>query len=767
MDHYYQLFNDDPFLTKFNEFGKLPGRRMCLHYADARAFPFEEAEKRNSRVLFIDQAAFLDLKKSLRDFHLNHFLVFIYKDEKELLVCTEMLSVFDHCMPYHFSEADLVCLSMALKRFETPFAESGSNLLSNKLLNLIPAPLKNLLNNLDTGIFWKNENGAYVGGNATFANDFKSAAHPSFLGKTDLDLLEEEDAHKFSAIDIQVLRTGESALKMEKNILLPCGRTENLIISKYPFFDHLGNVKGIFGTYKRAQILHDDNEMNYSDEYLLQLLMDNIPDTIYFKDRESRFIKINKAQARLIGVEAPEDAIGKTDFDYFNLEHAREAFAGEQRIIYDGVTINKLEYIGTRDRNYRWMNSTKVPFFDPDGNVIGVVGITRDVNKMIRVEQKLKAERDLLQLLIDTIPSPVYFKDQESKFTRVNKALVKLMKATSSEEVIGKSDFDFYPEELARIFYADEKKIVEKSTPLINKIEQNFSDGEGVRWFSTTKIPIRDEEGTFAGIIGVSHDITDQILVKQNLELAKERAESASAAKSSFLSNMSHEIRTPMNGVIGMAEVLLMTDLDDEQRKIVNLIIRSGNNLLNLINDILDFSKIENGKMQIENEPFDLKAAIGEVEEMMEFSAREKGILFHSKIDHNIPEILIGDVFRFKQILINLVSNAIKFTREGEVIIEADLLGNTNDAHCLVFKVRDTGIGINKEDKENLFEAFTQADPSTSRKYGGTGLGLAICNRLVGMMGGKLNVESEKGKGSVFYFDMSFKKRLINHYDSI
>jgi PAS domain S-box-containing protein len=523
---------------------------------------------------------------------------------------------------------------------------------------------------------------------------------------------------------------------------------------------------GDFGFNKSIKEEKDRNIDFYSNENLLRILMDNIPDTIYFKDLDSRFIMVNKAQANLIGIKSPDDAIGKTDFDYFNLEHSKEAFADEQRIIFDGKPINRLEYVGTKDGKFRWLNSTKVPFFDADGHVVGIVGITRDVDKMIRVEHKLKAERDLLQLLIDNIPSPIYFKDQDSKFTRVNKALVKLLGAKSKEEVLGKTDFDFYPEENARDYQSDEVKIIEKNMPLINKIEKNIPySGEALRWFSTTKIPIKNEEGDLAGIIGVSHDVTEQILVKQNLELAKERAESASAAKSSFLSNMSHEIRTPMNGVVGMAEVLQMTDLTDDQKKMVDLIIRSGNNLLNLINDILDFSKIENGKMVIENQPFDVKTAIKEVEEMMEFSAEEKGIRFFSKIDPNMPETVIGDSFRFKQILINLVSNAIKFTREGEVVIEADFIGNSVDSHCMVFKVRDTGIGISAKEQENLFEAFTQADQSSTRKYGGTGLGLAICNRLVEMMGGKLQVESEKEKGSVFYFDLNFKKVMINHYD--
>ncbi len=527
-------------------------------------------------------------------------------------------------------------------------------------------------------------------------------------------------------------------------------------ITLYNLFNILNISKKLFG--KNEQ---EKSGSMFSDHNLLQILMDNITDTIYFKDKDSKFVKVNKAQVRLCGAESAEDVLGKTDFDFFNIEHAKEAYSVEQRIIFDGKPINKLEYVGTRDGNFRWMNSSKVPIFDEKGKVVGTVGITRNVDKMVRVEHRIKAERDLLQLLIDNIPSPIYFKDVQSKFTRVNLAQSKLLGASSIEDVIGKTDFDFYPEENAVSFYTDEMRIVENDVAIVNKIEEVYPPGDGMKWFSTTKIPIKNEDGYLSGILGVSHDITDQVLVKKNLEIAKEKAELANNAKSSFLSNMSHELRTPMNGVIGMAEVLSMTELDAEQKKIVDLIVRSGKNLLNIINDILDFSKIESNKMTIESIPIDIKSIVKDVYEMMAFSAKEKEIDFYTKIDSNIPEIVLGDSLRIKQILINLASNAIKFTKKGEVVIEACFLGNSENKHCVVFKVKDTGIGISEDQMTYLFEAFTQADASTSRKYGGTGLGLAISSRLVEMMDGKLSVVSEKGKGSTFFFDVCFKKMAM------
>jgi PAS domain S-box-containing protein len=546
--------------------------------------------------------------------------------------------------------------------------------------------------------------------------------------------------------------------------------TEEQISDQFLSYDlSFLSVYNIVNLSKRLNVraVFSGHETVFSDQNLLQVLMDYITDTIYFKDKDCKFVRVNKAQVQLVGAKSAEEIIGKTDFDFFNIEFAKESFAVEQRIIFDGKPINKLEFVGTHDGVYRWLSSSKVPIFDNSGAVVGTAGITRNIDKMIRVEHRLKAERDLLQLLIDHIPSPIYFKDVHSKFTRVNLAQLRLLGASSTEDVIGKSDFDFYPEENALNFFKDEVRIIERNTPITNKIEEVYPPGEGLKWFSTTKVPIKNEDGFLSGILGVSHDITDQVLVTQNLEQAKEKAESASEAKSNFLSNMSHEIRTPMNGVIGMAEVLRMTDLDSEQDRIVSLIIRSGRNLLEIINDILDFSKIENGKLSLEKITIDLKSIVHEVYDMMLFGAREKNIHFNVKIDNDIPEQVIGDPLRVKQILINLVSNAIKFTQKGEVLLEASLLGHSENMQCVAFKVKDTGIGISEEQITYLFDSFTQGDASTSRKYGGTGLGLAISSRLVEMMDGKLSVVSEKGKGSTFFFDLCFDKITFDDSSTI
>ena len=247
--------------------------------------------------------------------------------------------------------------------------------------------------------------------------------------------------------------------------------------------------------------------------------------------------------------------------------------------------------------------------------------------------------------------------------------------------------------------------------------------------------------------------------LREELIEARQRAIRASETKSEFLARMSHEIRTPLNGVIGIADLLADTELDETQRKYIRTIQFSGNGLLTIINDILDFSKIEAGKLEFERVNFNLKVAVQSQIELINSKAKEKNLYLETIIDSEIPHHLNGDPGRIGQVLLNLVSNAIKFTKAGKITIRADLLKeNANDTVTVRFSVEDRGIGLTPEAKAKLFQPFTQADGSTSRKFGGTGLGLSICRSLVSLMGGEIGVESEEGKGSTFWFTTELRK---------
>ncbi|MCE4565385.1 response regulator [Maribellus sp. CM-23] len=246
-----------------------------------------------------------------------------------------------------------------------------------------------------------------------------------------------------------------------------------------------------------------------------------------------------------------------------------------------------------------------------------------------------------------------------------------------------------------------------------------------------------------------------------NLKIAKDKAEEATRVKSMFLANMSHEIRTPLNGVIGISRLLQKSELNVEQQDLINIIAKSGENLMLIINDILDFSKIESGQVQFESISFQLREMVKNVYQLLRFKAEEKGISFSYTIDENVPSVLCGDPLRINQILMNLVNNAIKFTPHGKVEIRVELVDEYEQSSRILFRVIDTGIGISEEGKQMLFKEFQQTESSMSRRYGGTGLGLAISKNLVNLMNGEINVISTEGKGTEFYFRLPLKKSTL------
>jgi PAS domain S-box-containing protein len=274
--------------------------------------------------------------------------------------------------------------------------------------------------------------------------------------------------------------------------------------------------------------------------------------------------------------------------------------------------------------------------------------------------------------------------------------------------------------------------------------------------------PIYGVNGEFSGYIGMAMDITNEKKTKEELLRLKEEAEAANKAKSEFLANMSHEIRTPLNGIIGMTDLTLASNLTNDQRENLSIVKNCAYNLLNLINNILDSSKIEANKVTIENIEFNLRKLIKNSMYTNKAKASEKYIELFCKIDYEIPEILIGDEYKLEQIFNNLVSNAVKFTEEGFIMIEAKKVGRTNKFIEIEFSVEDLGIGLSEEDMKILFKSFSQVDGSITRKYGGTGLGLSISQKLVNLMGGEIKVESQKGIGSRFYFVIKLEEAQKN-----
>ncbi len=497
-------------------------------------------------------------------------------------------------------------------------------------------------------------------------------------------------------------------------------------------------------------------ELDY-ERFLLETLLDYSPDYIYFKDRDSRFLRLSRALANYLGLDDPSAAIGKTDCDFFDAERAEQYRADEQEVMATGRPIIDKEEKGMfPDGRVAYLSTTKVPLRNGRGEIIGTFGISRDITARKRAEEEAETERYLLHSLMDSVPDSIYFKNAEGRYLRVNRAKAARSGLSDPAEAIGKSDADVFPAEHSRRTLEDEEEVIRTGRPLIGKEEfLTWPDGRQ-SWVATTKLPLYDRDGRIVGTFGISHDITGQKQAAAQERLAKEAAEAASRAKGDFLANMSHEIRTPLNAIIGMTELVLDTELAASQREYLKLVMESGESLLSVINDILDFSKIEAGKLALESTEFELRESLGDALKSLAFRAHCKGLELACEIHPEVPERLYGDVGRLRQILVNLVGNAIKFTETGEVVVEVTCRGRTESEAELYFSVRDTGIGVPANKLSSIFAAFEQVDTSTTRKFGGTGLGLTICSRLVELMGGKIWADSEFGRGSTFHFTTRF-----------
>ncbi|RMG40717.1 MAG: PAS domain S-box protein, partial [Planctomycetota bacterium] len=348
-----------------------------------------------------------------------------------------------------------------------------------------------------------------------------------------------------------------------------------------------------------------------------------------------------------------------------------------------------------------------------------------------RLLNELERERYLLAALMENLPHSIYFKDRDSRFIRISRALARTFGLSDPAEAIGKSDADFFTSEHADAALADEQRIIQTGEPILDKEEkETWPDGR-VTYVATSKLPLRDREGRIVGTFGISRDITRRKLAELALRQAKEAAEAANRAKSEFLANMSHEIRTPLNAIIGMTELLLESDVPPTQREYLQMILKAGDSLLDLVNDILGFARIEAGCLQLDERTFDLFDVVGDTVKMLDARARRHDLELLCHIDPILPRMVIGDPLRLRQVLINLIGNAIKFTEQGEIVVDVRQVDRNEREVMIEVRVRDTGIGIPHDQLDRIFEKFTQVDSSATRKYGGTGLGLAIASGLV------------------------------------
>jgi PAS domain S-box-containing protein len=608
--------------------------------------------------------------------------------------------------------------------------------------------MQTILDNLPMTAWLKDSEGRHLMVNQGFVEDAGTSLE-DIIDRTDRDIWPRELAEMFQAEDRVVMTTRER-LHQEEQVETSHGPIWFEVL-KAPIKNDRGDVVGTVGVARNITERKRIEEELKKEQSLLRCLIDSLNDLIYIKDKDGVYLACNKAGEKFLGIPEREQ-IGKTDFDLFDHQVAEGIRAADQRIVTTMVAHRSVEWIPASDGQPVLLDTMKFPFYTPNGECQGLVGISRDITEQRRAEEELRDINELFTLFITHSPIYAFIKEvtpTESRVVRASENFQQLIGVPGSE-MVGKTMTELFPVEIATKIINDDWCVVANGHVL--NLEEYFNG----RSYNTIKFPIVQGEKTL--LAGYTIDITERKLAEEELRQAKEAADRANQAKSGFLANMSHEIRTPMNAIIGLGHLALQTPLTPKQRDYLKKMTTAADGLLQLLNDLLDFSKIEADKLELEKVNFPLRLTLEQLESLMGVKAAEKGLRLSLATDPATPEYLVGDPHRLQQVLVNMLSNAVKFTAKGEVALMVRPLTVDEEQVTLEFSVRDTGIGLTRNQIDTIFDPFTQADNSTTRHFGGTGLGLSICNRLVALMGGSITVASVPKRGSTFTFTASFSR---------
>ncbi len=491
---------------------------------------------------------------------------------------------------------------------------------------------------------------------------------------------------------------------------------------------------------------------------LLDTLIQTSPVGIIVHDQDRVVTLANPAFCEIFGY-AQQECVGRKVEELIVQPGAEEAFLANIRHIAEGAVFH-----GSMKRRRKDGTVVDVEVHAKrllaGGGYCGAFALFQDITKRVEAESALRESEEVFRTLCAAAPVGVFRIDEQGTMLYANERLLEIH-GVSLEEIQG-------PEFHNRIHTEDMERVMASRRRNLRGDERFFDQyryvkpGGEVVWVGVHGGPIRAPDGQPQGFVGVIEDITSVREASEQMRTAKEAADAASRAKSEFLANMSHEIRTPMNGIIGMTELVLETELDPSQREYLNAVKYSADSLLTVINDILDFSKIEVGKLSLDPIEFNVRNHLGQAMKVLAGRAHEKNVELACFVPPELPDFVIGDPVRLRQVILNLVGNAIKFTEKGEVVLHVELESQDSEGMALHFAVSDTGIGIPPEKQALIFEPFSQADTSTTRRYGGTGLGLSISSRLISMMNGRIWLESEMGVGTTFHFTARFANATLS-----
>ncbi|MEZ4668037.1 MAG: PAS domain-containing protein [Anaerolineae bacterium] len=616
--------------------------------------------------------------------------------------------------------------------------------------------LKLVMDSIPQNICWKDRNSVYMGSNRNFAKLLGFNSPEELIGKSDFDVPgSAEKAADFQRDDRRVMEADKAELNFEEELPRADGSISWLSTTKIPLHDAKNNVNGVLVmlediTARKQQELEVLESRNF-----LQLVLDTIPVGVFWKDRDSFVVGCNKLFAQDAGFDDVAALLGHEGKKRVAPKEESKFRADELEIMETGIPrLGYEEILTLPNRDSLIIQTNKLPLRNTSGEIIGTLGTYTDITRRKQQEQEVRESRNLLQLVLDTIPVRVFWKDSNLTYLGCNQLFANDANLQSPADIIGRTDYELFPGD-ADMYRADDQRVIDTGDVKLNFEEpQTLGDGSQI-WLRTSKIPLRNIAGDIVGVMGTYDDITEQRRQEdvrneliQELQTANILAEESVRLKSEFMSTMSHELRTPLNAIRGFTGIMLEGmggDIDDEARHMLGRIDSNSARLLGLINDLLDIAKIEAGRMELVNEPLSPHALAERWEALNGVLAEQKGLKLNVTVDPELPQTVVGDSERLTQVVTNLISNAIKFTHVGGVTLN---LKRQNEQW--IIQVSDTGIGIPPHALNYIFDEFRQVDGSTKRAYGGSGLGLAIVRNLCRMMGGNIKVTSELGKGSVF-----------------
>lgn len=610
-------------------------------------------------------------------------------------------------------------------------------------------------------IFVKDENLDFVLVNKAFSAIF-GLEPQAMLGRKGGDFVSREEAEEYEASELAVIETGEP-FEVEEEFEFG-GAPRARIVRKNRVETSAGNSYVACTIFDVTEMKRREKEARDS-RVQLESVLDSLPAGVIIYDSDDRFVSgnriIREAMPALVDAMQPGRSLREALEVAHDAGYFRDSGDDELDRLYD---TDREAWLAGYHKKYhlrhceservtakgRWLKV--IDTRTPDGFFVGVrIDITEIKEREEALRQSMR-ENEIFRNLIDNVPVAIYAKKPDLKLMYVNKGWCDLT-GYSEAEAIGRTDGEVFGQEGHALMEAD--RDVLRHGSMVETEEQITHPDGSVRYQMARKGAFTATDGSLY-LIGSTTDITEMKRREAELEEARKKAILADRAKSEFLANMSHEIRTPMNGVLGMAELMAKTELDSKQRTFIDIIMKSGNALLTIINDILDFSKIDAGQLVLDPAPFNLTEAIEDVATLVSTRAKEKDLELIVRVEPGLHHTFIGDVGRIRQIITNLLGNAVKFTDTGHVLVEVtgEELGS---ATRLKISVQDTGIGIPADKLQLVFDKFSQVDSSSTRRHEGTGLGLAITSRLVDLMGGEVGVESVEGEGSTFWFSVELE----------